>query len=373
MLMKSNLKYVTYQSFPSLKANTIQTIDNVNYLAKYFNVEVDFPLREKTSSDDKSVLENYYHVDEKITFNGISHRYPFGKLNFFNKLTFIISHFLWAKNYVKNVSEKNNDFFFTRSDWIFYFLSLKNKNVTFECHQLSKIRKFVMKRSIINPNSKIIFLNNYLLLDSELDQNKNKEKLIVLHNGVDSGLFNTNVEKDNNQIIFLGNLKRFNESRNLEFFISAFNNSNMPKNLTFSIIGHPKDEVERLKAFVTNNKLNKKIKVLHRLRRESAIAEIQKSSIGLLINTDDNLHSIQYTSPLKYFEYLYAGLKVVAVDFQSHHDLPFSENIIFYEINNENSFVNSLIQAFGAESPSIKNIEIITLDHRAEKIYNFIK
>ena len=60
--MKSNLKYVTYQSFPSLKANTIQTIDNVNYLSKYYNVEVIFPLREKDSTDSKSVLENYYHI-----------------------------------------------------------------------------------------------------------------------------------------------------------------------------------------------------------------------------------------------------------------------------------------------------------------------
>ena len=36
--MKTNLKYVTYQSFPSEKANTIQTIDNVNYLSKYFKL-----------------------------------------------------------------------------------------------------------------------------------------------------------------------------------------------------------------------------------------------------------------------------------------------------------------------------------------------
>ena len=89
---------------------------------------------------------------------------------------------MWSKKYIKKISKTNKDTFFTRSDWIFYFLSLKNMNVTFECHQLSRIRKFVMRKSIINPNSKIIFLNTNLLLDSKIDQTKYKEKLIVLHN-----------------------------------------------------------------------------------------------------------------------------------------------------------------------------------------------
>ena len=370
--MKSNLKYVTYQSFPSLKANTIQTIDNVNYLSKYYNVEVIFPLREKDSTDNKSVLENYYHINEKITFSGISHRYPFGKFNYFNKLSFVIRHFMWSKKYIKKISKTNKDTFFTRSDWIFYFLSLKNMNVTFECHQLSRIRKFVMRKSIINPNSKIIFLNTNLLLDSKIDQTKYKEKLIVLHNGVDYKLFSKNVKKDKNQIIFVGNLKRFNESRNLEFFISAFNNPDMPDNLSFTVIGHPEEEIKKLETFVIENNLEKKIKILDRLQRESAIAQIQKSSIGLLINTDDNSHSIRYTSPLKYFEYLYAGLKIVAVNFPSHHDLPFSENIIFYELSDDKSFINALIKAFNVESPNNKNIEVITLEYRAKEIFNFI-
>ena len=55
--MKDKLIYLTYQSFPSLKANTIQTIDNLNYLSKYFEVDLVFPLRDKNSSDDMNVLK----------------------------------------------------------------------------------------------------------------------------------------------------------------------------------------------------------------------------------------------------------------------------------------------------------------------------
>ncbi len=370
--MKDDLKYITYQSFPSMKANTIQTIDNVNYLSKYFKVEVIFPLREKDSSDNRSKLESFYDINEEITFTGVGHRYPFGKIKYFEKFSFLISHFLWARKYVKKLADSNNHNFFTRSDWIFYFLSKKDKNVIFECHQLSKIRKFVMKSSIKKPRSKIIFLNNLLLQDSNINLTKYKNKLIVLHNAVDKKLFSKNINKDRNKVIFIGNLKRFNESRNLEFFISAFTKSDMPNDLTFTIIGHPKMEMEKLRNFVNKNKLEKKIKLIDRLERKLAILEIQKSSIGLLINTDDNLHSTRYTSPLKYFEYLYAGLKIVAVDFLSHHELPFSENIIFFEMNDDQSLITGLKKASKSKNLKIDNIEEISLENRANKIFKFI-
>ena len=64
--MKDKLIYLTYQSFPSLKANTIQTIDNLNYLSEYFEIELIFPLRNKNSSDDMDVLKNYYNINKNI-------------------------------------------------------------------------------------------------------------------------------------------------------------------------------------------------------------------------------------------------------------------------------------------------------------------
>ena len=81
--MKTNLKYVTYQSFPSEKANTIQTIDNVNYLTKYFQVELIFPLREKNSSDDMNILKNYYQIDENVKVRGVYIIIRLGKLKYF--------------------------------------------------------------------------------------------------------------------------------------------------------------------------------------------------------------------------------------------------------------------------------------------------
>ena len=61
MTLNKKIKYITYQSFPSNKANTLQTFDNIKYMIKKgFNVDLIFPLREIKSSDDLKVLAKYY-------------------------------------------------------------------------------------------------------------------------------------------------------------------------------------------------------------------------------------------------------------------------------------------------------------------------
>ena len=370
--MKTNLKYVTYQSFPSEKANTIQTIDNVNYLTKYFQVELIFPLREKNSSDDMNILKNYYQIDENVKVRGVLHNYPFGKIKIFQNLLFIISQLLWSKKIVKKIGSSNKDYFFTRSDWVFYFLARKNKRVVFECHQLSKTRKFVMKKSIEYDHSKIIFLNNLLKADSGIDNKKFEDKLIVLHNGVDSNLFKSNTAKDKKRVIFIGNLKRFGENRNLDFYISTFKNKNMPIDFKFTIIGTPRAEVDRLNKYIKKTGLEKNVEVKHWVKRQEAIEALNKSSIGLLINTKNNEHSVKYTSPLKYFEYIYGKLKVVATNYPAHNELPFSNKICFFENENVESFISSLIKADKENPLNPEELESITLTKRAEEIFKFI-
>ncbi len=369
--MNKKLIYLTYQSFPSFKANTLQTLENLNYLAEYFDIELIFPLREMESTDSVEKLKKFYDIKESIKIKGMKHKYPFGKVKVFESILFIFSQYFWSKKVVKNLNYSDDFLYFTRSDWVFYFLSKKNKRVVFECHQLSRIRKYVMNKCVKYNNSKIIFLNKYLMIDSGIDLNQHGQQLRVIHNGVDSKLFKKNIIKDKNKIIFVGNLERFGESRNLEFYISAFKNKNMPQNFYLTIIGHPDKEVVKLKKFIELHELQDRVKVKKRLKRDLAIDQIQKSYIGLLINTDSNLHSVKYTSPLKYFEYMYSGLQVVASNFIAHRELPFAKNIHFFENGNEESFINSIkIASKSVEAP--KDLKSITLEKRAMEIVNFI-
>ena len=315
----NNLKYLTYQSFPSNKANTIQTIDNLKYLKNFFDVEVIFPLRNKESSDNTQILSNVYGNINGIQFKGKNHFLPFGRIYLFEKISFHLSHYIWSKKISKSYIKNKKNYFFTRSDWIFYFLSKNNMNVTFECHQLSKLRKFIIKKAMKFSNSKIIFLNKQLLIDSKIpDIYQSKTK--ILGNGVDSNLFNSTSIKKNNRIIFVGNLKRFNKDRNLKFIINCFIDKDINSQYTLDILGGNEKECEELELMIGDLNLSKSINIINRKDRRETIKQIKSSDIGLLINSSDNEHSYKYTSPLKYFEYLYAELKVIAVDFPSHKE-----------------------------------------------------
>tara|TARA_B100000700_G_scaffold304869_1_gene377999 strand:+ start:1313 stop:2425 length:1113 start_codon:yes stop_codon:yes gene_type:complete len=370
--MIKKLVYITYQTFPAETANSIQTISNIKYFVKNkTNVDLYFPLRERQSDGDINKLKNYYSFNENFNSFGVEHPYPHGKIKFLTSLWFHISHFLWSKKVVKKINKEyeQDTYFITRSDWIALFLAKKNRKIVFECHQTSKIRNLIIKIIKNKKNVKFIFLNNYLNMFY-----KNPSNGIVLHNAVDSELFENNIEaKQDNSIVFVGNISRFKKTRGLETIIKWFNESEINRKFTIKIIGGPNKSLQVLNEIIKKNNLQNFVKVCGRLNRLETIKEIQKSSIGLLVNSDYNLHSLKYTSPLKYFEYLFGGLKIIAVNFPAHHELPFSENISFFNSEDKNSFIQALNNIEKKKVFNINDLKEITLDIRIKKILKFIE
>ena len=101
-----------------------------------------------------------------------------------------------------------------------------------------------------------------------------------------------------------------------------------------------------------------------------SIEEMKTSEIGILINNDDD-HSKFYTSPLKYFEYMAANLKVIAVNYPSHRNLPESENIVYFEKDDTSDFINSILNSTKKDYTH-KDLNEFTLDYRIKKIISFV-
>ena len=366
----NKLKYITYQTFPSTKANSLQTVENLNYLGKYFDVELIYPLRESYSSDDDQVIKSHYNFyeDVNVVFSGTNHKLPFGKIKIFEKYLFLISHYLWAKKICKKYKSNDKYFYFTRSDWVFYFMSKYGHNVIFECHQLSRLRKYLMKKSIKSKYAKIIFLNKYLLEDSGLNINKKNKKLMVLHNGVDTKIFKKKTSTNKKTIIFSGGFSRFNQDRNFDFLINVFK-CNVLSEYKLKIIGGNDEEVENFKNKVNNFNIQN-IEIGNRISRINLAKNLKEFEFGLLLNSNKNMHSVKYTSPLKFFEFLSTGLKILAVDYPAHRELPHQENIFYFNENNKNEFIEAVRVG---ESSEFKDITIhnISLESRAKKIYDF--
>ena len=362
--MKSELNYVTYQTFPAKTANSLQTITNIKYLIRNgIKVKLYFPMREKESSDNLPEIQNFYQIKESFEVFGLKHKLPHGRVKIFKKYAFQISHYMWAKKTIKDYfHNKTENYIFTRSDWIAFFAAKKGNKVIFECHQRSKTRDFVINRIGKLQNVRIIFLNENLR-DSYSDISKS----IVLHNGVDHELFDKQNLDKKKSIVFVGSLSRFNTSRGLPDFIKTYSDEKLYENYNLEIVGGNLEEIKKLENLVNNLEITNYVTFHGYLQRKNAINIISKCSIGLLINSDENQHSTKYTSPLKYFEYLYGGLFVIASDYPSHRTLPFNKMISFFNLKDKNSLSNAI--------RNLPNIDLeknylreITVDKRAKEI-----
>ena len=373
MKIQEEICYLTYQSFPAETANSLQTISNIKYLVKNgVEVELIFPLREKNSDASVKKIKEHYSIKEDFRVTAVKHFLPFGRIKILESFFFHISHFLWSFFVVTfKIKKTDQKKFITRSDWILYFLARKGCNILFECHQTSKVRTFIINRSKIFPNVKFIFLNEHL----QNYYNMNGDNSQVLHNGVDTEMFSGSVNKIDNKregLIFVGNLRRFNESRGIDFIIDAFKDSNFLQDCKLSIIGGPDQEALNLKSKIKELSLQESITVTGRLGRTEIGEVYANSNIGILINSSSNQHSYKYTSPLKYFEYLYMGLKVIGVDFPSHRALPKSSEINFFQENDTSSFEAAVKQALKKNQAINVDIEDFSLNTRAKKIIGLL-
>ena len=374
MKIQQEICYLTYQSFPAETANSLQTISNIKYLVKNgVDVELIFPLREKNSNKSVEIIKEHYSTGEDFKVTGVKHFLPFGRINNLEGLFFHISHFLWSYFVVTFKIKKNDERnFITRSDWILYFLARKGYKVLFECHQTSKVRTFIINKSKSFPNVRFIFLNEHL----QNYYNMNEDSSQVLHNGVDTEIFSNSLSKLDSKregLIFVGNLRRFNESRGIDFIIDAFKASKFLQDHKLSIIGGPDQEAEKLRVKITELNLQESITVTGRLGRSEVREVYVNSNIGILVNSSSNQHSYRYTSPLKYFEYLYMDLKVIGVDFPSHRALPRNSEINFFQENDVSSFETAVKQALEKNQPVDINREDLSLNTRAKKIISLLQ
>ena len=366
------ISYITYQSFPAETANSIQTISNILELVRQgHEVSLVFPDREQNSSNELIKLQEYYNFSEEFEVKRLKHLLPFGRINIYNKFFFHISHFVWSffvSNFGKNYSSA--DLILTRSDWMFYFYSRKKKKIIFECHTESKLRNILLKKSLVSQNSKVIYItkslqNKYDNLETRSGQG------IVLESGFREDFFSESLERVPNQVIFVGNLLRFGKSRNIEFLLECFKDKKLDE-YNLIVVGGPMSYVEELRENLVGEQRGN-ILFTGRLNHRETSKILLQSEIGILINSDININSLKHTSPLKYYEYLAAKLKVVAINFDAHRDLPFSDNINFFDSGNKQQFIDSILNTNNLININPESIQKYSYRARTKQLIAFAR
>ena len=356
----NKLIYITYQVFPNIKANTLQTIRMLEqFVINNIETELIFPDRDKSNLSKENIF-NFYNVDEKFIIRKHKHYLPFGKFGSTkNKLSFLISSFLWSMFIVFKTMRKveSDTVIMTRTHWVSYFLSNYKNKIIYECHKFSKIDNLLFYKIRNKNNIIVIFTNKELMNSFNLSKNI-KNNSIILNSSFEEKYFeDCQISKLDNSVIFAGNLTRFEEERNLDFIIEAFKDARLNK-YKLKIVGGPDSVAKRIKQ----NVLETNIEILGRLSHKNTVKEIQNSEIGILINSP-NLHSQLHTSPIKYFEYIRGGLKVLAVDFPAHKKLPSFNNLYFYKYGDKEDFIKNLISV--SKSKFVYNEEITNYSYKS--------
>jgi len=368
--MNKTLYYLTYQDFPSNTANSHQTIATCKYFQRNeHTVTLLFPLRSQKSNADIEIISSHYEMNrDNLNIIGLPYDYKFENKKYFKKINYVIKHILWSYKTVKEVIKKfkKPDIFFTRSEWIFYFISRKNIEVVYECHKLTKLRKFVLNLAIKKENSKIIFLNKNLKIDSGI-KTKYLNKILVQHSGYDEDYFYTSKNKKVKQVIYAGSIYRLGKNRDLNFIINAFKDPKL-KQYNLKIFGGTAEETKELRKLVTSTD---SIEINSRISKKQLGQELSNSEVGILTSYDDEV-SKKYTDPLKFYEYAGSGLKILAVDFPSHRALDKYGNLIFYKKNNKESFINAVLSSTSFELNQNNFDRIPTQNDRIKNIINFV-
>lgn len=336
-----------------------------HFVEKNIDTTLIFPKRGKDNINKSNII-NYYNIINIFSIRTYNHFLPFNRIQLFEQFNFLISSFIWSAfaSIKTSLSLNIKDVVMTRTHWILYFIS-KNKNfIIYECHKFSKIDNFVFKRLKYKNNVVIIFSNESLkkefMLSDCLENNS-----LVLNSSYDERQFKDDeTKKKSKQVVFVGSLLRFNKSRNIKFLIKAFSDFRLEE-FELVIVGGPADVVNSLKLEVSSNN----IKFTGPLPQKEAIDVILKSEIGILIN-DNNTHSVMHTSPIKYFEYLRGGLKILAVDYPAHRNLPLNENCYYFEEGNFEDFINKLISLYNINFKFNKKIKNFSYKRRVEILIN---
>ena len=147
-------------------------------------------------------------------------------------------------------------------------------NVIFECHQYSKLRLFLLRKSLKNKKSKIIFLNENLYEDFK-HKSLLSNNFSIIHNGVDLEIFNPKSNKNTKEIIFVGNLKRFGESRDLDFIIDSI--LRIKNGYKLKVVGATLTEITELNQKYSDTYFDTHVNILGRLSPPETIEHINNA------------------------------------------------------------------------------------------------
>ena len=234
------------------------------------------------------------------------------------------------------------DIIYSRDEWPLYFLSFFKKNLVFEAHRFSNLRKFFYRR-FKNKNFKIIVITKHLK-DDFIKMGFKEEKILVAPDGVDLAEFDINISREeartkvslplNNHIVmYSGHLFEWKGADTLLEAAKLISNDQLliSKNVLFVFIGGTDYDIDKFRK--KSEKLDNVLILGHKPHKEVPLF-LKAADVLVLPNSAKEEISRYYTSPLKLFEYMASGRPMVASDLPALREVLNPSNSILVSPDN---------------------------------------
>lgn len=351
------LLYIANSRIPTEKAHGRQIVKTIEALALAgIEIKLLLPRRKNNITKDlwdfygvKPIFKVFYAPDLLLWLEKI---YP--------RAYFILQRFFFGIYAFFYAVLAKTDCVYSREITFCFFLSFFKKNVIFEDHEPKKSFLFLYKMFLRKIEKKVIVAANLKNLYEKFVVKK--KSYIVAPNGVDLDEFKSatvdkniwqkefNLSPSDKIVLYTGHFYKWKGVNTLINSAKYFD----PQIKIVMFGGLPEDKAE-IKKMISDFKL-KNIYLHNFLEHKELIKFIKSADILVLPNTAEEERSAKYTTPIKLFESLAAGVPLVSSNLESFKN---------YLIDGENAI---LFRADDAKDLAEKINYLITNPQIAEKI-----
>jgi len=371
------LVYITNSRIPTEKAHGWAISKMCEQFADLgIDVLLVLPKRKNVIRED---IFDYYEIKRNFKVKKIFNIDFIGCFQFCHKLFFLIQRISFLLSSLFIPAQKD-DFIYIRNIEHLLFWSLKNKNIFFEIHFLSKIDKLLL--FLIKRAKKIIVITR-TLRESLIKYGLAAEKILVVPDGVDIEQFKVQSPKfkirekldlpqDKKIVLYTGHLYQW---KGVYTLLEA--SQYLPEDVLIVFVGGTEYDLKSFKLQAPNTK--NILIVGHRPFKEIPYW-LKAADVLVLPNSAKQEISKYWTSPIKMFEYMTSQRPIVASDLPSLREILDENNALLVEPDNPRAIASGIEQALKNSDFSAKiarqafeDVQHYTWENRARKILEFIK
>ena len=333
LIYLSNLRMPTERAYGIQIAKTCEAFSDLGV-----NLELVMPRRKNPRTDSISI---YYDVRDNFRIKRI-YAPDFYLPGGLDRVAVNIKEVISALLLCFYALNQKADIIYSRDEWPLYFLSFFKKNLVFEAHRFSNLRKFFYRR-FKNKNFKIIVITKHLK-DDFIKMGFKEEKILVAPDGVDLAGFDINISREeartkvslplNNHIVmYSGHLFEWKGADTLLEAAKLISNDQLliSKNVLFVFIGGTDYDIDKFRK--KSEKLDNVLILGHKPHKEVPLF-LKAADVLVLPNSAKEEISRYYTSPLKLFEYMASGRPMVASDLPALREVLNPSNSILVSPDN---------------------------------------